>query len=201
MTPLTNLIVVIFLGWTGLHKFLTGKKGLGLAYLLTGGLFGIGWLVDIIIAAMDYARGTAENKKGVVINVDGLREEELEVAGVSYCKDSVMSLAYPNTKWGTLPGEGSRRIYHYYFTNKPVALVPETANVHDPDAVMVMIADRKVGYIPAGDAPRIRKLILEKKICTVSASIHGGEYKGIAPDGSVFTNDTGLGINLKIAYK
>lgn len=57
MTPLVNLIVVIFLGWTGLHKFLAGKKGLGLAYLLTGGLFGIGWLVDIIIAAAACASG------------------------------------------------------------------------------------------------------------------------------------------------
>lgn len=30
------------------HKFYEGKFGLGLLYLFTAGLFGIGWIVDII---------------------------------------------------------------------------------------------------------------------------------------------------------
>ena len=31
------------------HKFYEGKIGMGLIYLFTGGLFGIGWIVDIVI--------------------------------------------------------------------------------------------------------------------------------------------------------
>lgn len=31
------------------HKFYEGKIGMGFLYLFTAGLFGIGWLVDIII--------------------------------------------------------------------------------------------------------------------------------------------------------
>lgn len=31
------------------HKFYEGKIGMGILYLLTGGLFGIGWIIDIII--------------------------------------------------------------------------------------------------------------------------------------------------------
>lgn len=29
------------------HKFYEGKAGMGVLYLLTGGLFGIGWIIDI----------------------------------------------------------------------------------------------------------------------------------------------------------
>lgn len=34
------------------HKFYEGKIGMGVLYLLTGGLCGIGWLIDIITLAM-----------------------------------------------------------------------------------------------------------------------------------------------------
>lgn len=42
------LMLCIFLGWMGAHKFYEGKAGMGILYLLTCGLFGIGWFVDII---------------------------------------------------------------------------------------------------------------------------------------------------------
>lgn len=41
------LILCIFGGVFGLHQFYVGKIGNGILYLFTGGLFGIGWLVDI----------------------------------------------------------------------------------------------------------------------------------------------------------
>ena len=31
------------------HKFYEGKVGMGILYLLTGGIFGIGWIVDILV--------------------------------------------------------------------------------------------------------------------------------------------------------
>ena len=45
----TALILCIFLGWLGAHKFYEGKTGMGILYVLTMGLFGIGWIIDIII--------------------------------------------------------------------------------------------------------------------------------------------------------
>ena len=44
----TALALCLFLGCLGGHKFYEGKTGLGVAYLLTGGLLGIGVLVDLI---------------------------------------------------------------------------------------------------------------------------------------------------------
>ncbi len=42
-------LLLCFLGgaW-GLHKFYEGKIGMGVLYLFTFGLFGIGWLIDVI---------------------------------------------------------------------------------------------------------------------------------------------------------
>ena len=42
------LLLCIFLGYIGAHKFYQGKIGMGILYLLTGGLFGVGWIIDII---------------------------------------------------------------------------------------------------------------------------------------------------------
>ena len=43
----TALILCIFLGCLGIHKFYLDRVLWGIIYLLTGGLFGIGWFVDI----------------------------------------------------------------------------------------------------------------------------------------------------------
>ncbi len=43
------LLLCIFLGGIGAHKFYEGKIGMGIIYMFTGGLFGIGWFIDFII--------------------------------------------------------------------------------------------------------------------------------------------------------
>lgn len=47
----TRFFVTFFLGYFGVHKFLDKKYAMGILYLFTFGLFGIGWLIDVIIAA------------------------------------------------------------------------------------------------------------------------------------------------------
>ena len=42
-------LLCLFLGWMGAHKFYEGKIGMGVLYLLTFGLLGIGWLVDCVL--------------------------------------------------------------------------------------------------------------------------------------------------------
>ena len=43
-----SLLLCIFLGTLGVHRFYEGKFRTGLLWLLTGGLFTIGWITDII---------------------------------------------------------------------------------------------------------------------------------------------------------
>ena len=45
------LLLCIFLGVLGAHKFYEGKVGMGILYIITGGLFLIGWIVPISLFA------------------------------------------------------------------------------------------------------------------------------------------------------
>ena len=41
-------LLCLFLGYLGAHKFYEGKVGMGILYIFTVGLFGIGWFIDCI---------------------------------------------------------------------------------------------------------------------------------------------------------
>ncbi len=44
-----SLILCLFFGVFGVHRFYEGKILSGIVYALTGGLFGIGWIIDLLI--------------------------------------------------------------------------------------------------------------------------------------------------------
>lgn len=52
INPVVYTLIVLVFGVFGVHKFIDGSTGMGILYLLTGGLCGVGWLVDIIKAIM-----------------------------------------------------------------------------------------------------------------------------------------------------
>lgn len=41
-------VLCLFLGFIGAHKFYDGKTGMGILYIFTFGLFGIGIIIDLI---------------------------------------------------------------------------------------------------------------------------------------------------------
>lgn len=51
-SKIVALLLCIFLGALGIHRFYVGKVGTGILYFFTFGLFGFGWLIDIILIAV-----------------------------------------------------------------------------------------------------------------------------------------------------
>lgn len=55
--PWFDFAVCLMLGYFGVHKFMNGDKKMGLIYLCTFGLFGIGWMIDCVIFFMNAMKG------------------------------------------------------------------------------------------------------------------------------------------------
>lgn len=59
------LLLCFFLGVFGAHHFYVGRIGMGVAYLLTAGFCGIGWLVDLILICV----GSFHDKEGRMLEI------------------------------------------------------------------------------------------------------------------------------------
>ncbi len=53
----TDFVICLLLGWLGVHKFREKNVGMGILYLLTFGLFCIGWFIDIVRYFMAALKG------------------------------------------------------------------------------------------------------------------------------------------------
>lgn len=187
---MTKLLVTVFLGWLGIHKFMERKNGLGIIYLLTGGLFGIGWLIDIIIALIDFKKPYKNNS---TIRID--------VVGEAYKRDNIKSILSMNKMYflknnafiEQFPPE--KKIYKYEYLKTNALLVPEPNNSYDKNAIKVMIDNTHVGYIPAEKCLEIKKIL--HKIKSVRAELHGGEYK-FHLDNEIYTSEYEFSIELYI---
>jgi TM2 domain-containing membrane protein YozV len=75
-SKLTAYLLWFFLGWLGAHKFYVGKTGMGIVYIFTGGLFGIGLLIDLFTLGNQVdlynalLAGGGNQQQNVVVNVN-----------------------------------------------------------------------------------------------------------------------------------
>ena len=74
--------ITIFLGWLGIHKFMEKKKSVGILYLCTMGLFGIGWIIDSINSIKElinvFSNDSIEKEKKN-LNMFNVKKDSLEV--------------------------------------------------------------------------------------------------------------------------
>lgn len=68
---LVTLLLAIFVGALGVHRFYTKKIGTGILWLLTGGCLWVGWLVDVIMIATS----TFKDGDGLLILSDSKKRE------------------------------------------------------------------------------------------------------------------------------
>lgn len=135
-----------------------------------------------------------------------LIEETFHAVGVVYYEDNIRKLAYSNPDWKLTAaqivesGKAEKRIFKYYYANKPVKLQMEPDNPHDENAISVIIAGELVGYISREDNIHVKDILEHREIKSLSGFIGGGEYKIVGDDGTVSKYTSGIYVNIRIKY-
>lgn len=68
---MAGIIIAIFLGWAGGYRFYKKQPVLGIIYLLTLGIFGIGWFADIFISIRAFVMGLPSKSQDIECQIMG----------------------------------------------------------------------------------------------------------------------------------
>lgn len=208
MSPAANFFVTFFLGQFGVHKFMEQKIGMGVLYLLTCGLFGIGWLLDVIKAAVAWIAPQNNAQPCVIHSADNECIEEVFFAvGMEYYQEALEKLAISNSDWKKTnqallsTGKASQKIFRYKYINKPASLVPEPDNQYDENAVYVKVAGQKIGYIKSSECAHVLEILKRHSVKSVSVFIGGGDYKIISESGDAKEVRDSVFVKVTLNYK
>nr|DAW56625.1 MAG TPA: TM2 domain [Bacteriophage sp.] len=156
-----SLVLCLFLGYLGVHKFYEGKTKLGILYLFTVGLCGIGWIVDTIRLALKLVSST--NHAASLSNASTARKNF----------DSISNTVMPSKQNAIPDGEKDYNLLEdfkdgfvlCYEYERDLCLIDgaiehisgeggsfitfkqEPENPHDANAVAIYLGNIKLGYI------------------------------------------------------
>lgn len=150
---MTGLLIAIFFGWLGGYRFYKRQIGLGVLYLLTCGILGIGWIVDIFSAFREMSNKAkpftmqieikgafAECKKNPKIKryavINGLNVGTELGIEVAYYEGSpyYQLLAPDGLDVGAFPSEVSKMILNQYSNAKIKAILTDKTDNEHPYA-------------------------------------------------------------------
>lgn len=142
--------------------------------------------------------------------------KEYEVAGVEYYLKNLLSMMEPNYLYSYKKQDlidtcnYDIPIYKNVSTATNLQLVQEDDNPHDPNAVVVLLDDKIVGYIPRRDCKHVRYLMDNDLVVSFTCEVYGGKYKQVnedynwEKDRSTYSMETGeddYGITIRIEEK
>ncbi len=180
-----TLLLCIFLGYLGIHHLYVGRYKMFLLYLFTGGLFAIGWILDIILIVSNKFKDSNGN-----IITSSLPSSHVPS---NYIQNQVSTNSVPNQvkpiqpKSISIPevvnGEHLKYSYesvelYVVENNKPnfaqlslgssIDFIPEPTNEYDSKAIMVYTNGIKLGYLNKGTLQDMVNDYLNKSLPIVS---------------------------------
>jgi hypothetical protein len=115
-------------------------------------------------------------------------KNEYEVAGVEHYLKNLLSMMEPNYLYSYKKQElidtcnYDVPIYKTVCSATRLELVQEDDNPHDPNAVLVLLNQKIVGYIPRKDCKHVRYLMDNDLVVSFTCKVYGGKYKQINED-------------------
>lgn len=161
-------------------------------YLCTFGLFGIGWVIDTVKAAMSaFSCKSSVNQTHIV-----------DVSGAYYRKSDIASIMLKNPLYSLsdvafidkIPC--NKNIYKFKIKRANACLVQEPTNPNDSNAIKVLVDNIHVGYIPSERCSEIKSIL--NNIKSISSEIYRGDYK-YHSNGEVFKIESSFVIRLFIS--
>lgn len=150
-----KLILCIFFGYLGVHKFYEKKYLLGTIYLFTFGLFSIGWIYDIIILTKSSMNTHKTIKKDSEIEM----ESYIKISNSKFPKtdDDFRTLKY---EYYDVSVKGTE--YREFDISKikldhMVSFETEPDNQYDENAIKILYDNIFIGYIPKNNLQNMMK--------------------------------------------
>lgn len=180
----TNSVVIFFVtlwfGFFGIHKFIRKDIKMGLIYLFTGGLIGIGWFIDVIKGIINMIKIYQKMNSPIINNGSILNNPDSKISNtVNDAKETLQEVKTVVEKFREKELEFSPLIDDYYIKyqyernvagveyrdldfsklkNSSVRFVLDKDNQHDSEAVKIMQDDLVIGYVYKSDST-IREMI------------------------------------------
>ena len=86
-----DFAICFLFGYLGIHKFMEKKTGMGVLYLCTVGLFGIGWIYDCVKYFMSAIKGERISNKNVKLSLKRKHLSDDEPLPIVMSSNALMS--------------------------------------------------------------------------------------------------------------